>query len=76
MHAIGDGARGVVVVDTGVTDDQLSRLHAAGVRGVRFFMFQFDNAVPFDYSTSQAALVTIRSPVCNLLAQIIQHTSR
>jgi predicted TIM-barrel fold metal-dependent hydrolase len=32
----GPTARGVAVVNTSVTDDELKKLHAAGVRGVRF----------------------------------------
>jgi predicted TIM-barrel fold metal-dependent hydrolase len=36
LRECGPTARGVAVVNTGVTDDELKRLHAAGVRGVRF----------------------------------------
>ena len=36
LGAFGPSARGVAVVDAGVSDDELERLHAAGVRGVRF----------------------------------------
>jgi predicted TIM-barrel fold metal-dependent hydrolase len=36
LHDCGPTARGVAVVDTSVTDDELKRLDAAGVRGVRF----------------------------------------
>ena len=38
MATIGAGARGVAVVPVDVTDAELERLTAAGVRGVRFFM--------------------------------------
>ncbi|APV50743.1 amidohydrolase [Betaproteobacteria bacterium GR16-43] len=38
MATIGSGARGVAVVPVNVTDAELERLTAAGVRGVRFFM--------------------------------------
>lgn len=36
LKAFGPAARGVAVVDTGVSDAQLRELHAAGVRGIRF----------------------------------------
>ena len=36
LRDCGPTARGVAVVNTGVTDDELKRLGAAGVRGVRF----------------------------------------
>jgi predicted TIM-barrel fold metal-dependent hydrolase len=36
LHECGPSARGVAVVNTSVTDDELKRLDAAGVRGVRF----------------------------------------
>ena len=36
LRECGPTARGVAVVDTSVTDDELKRLDAAGVRGVRF----------------------------------------
>ncbi|OWJ61000.1 amidohydrolase family protein [Paraburkholderia caledonica] len=35
---LGDGARGVAVVPPDVSDDELQRLHDAGIRGVRFMM--------------------------------------
>lgn len=38
MAAFGDDARGVVVVDSSVTEATLERYHALGVRGVRFHM--------------------------------------
>jgi D-galactarolactone isomerase len=38
MAEIGDGARGIVVVDDTVTDAELERLTKLGVRGIRFFM--------------------------------------
>jgi D-galactarolactone isomerase len=36
LAAFGKNARGVAVVNTGVSDAELKQLHAAGVRGVRF----------------------------------------
>ena len=38
IAALGEGARGVVVVDSAASDSELERLTAAGVRGVRFRM--------------------------------------
>jgi predicted TIM-barrel fold metal-dependent hydrolase len=40
LAQFGPTARGVAVVDTGVTDAELRRLHAAGVRGIRFNLAQ------------------------------------
>jgi D-galactarolactone isomerase len=37
---IGATARGVAVVDSGVSDDELKRLHGLGVRGIRFNLVQ------------------------------------
>ncbi len=36
LHAAGDRARGVAVVQSGVSDEELKRLDGAGVRAVRF----------------------------------------
>ena len=36
LGQLGTAARGVAVLDAGVSDDELQRLHAAGVRGIRF----------------------------------------
>lgn len=36
LEQLGNAARGVVVVDGSVTDAELSRMHARGVRGIRF----------------------------------------
>lgn len=36
LEQFGADARGVAVVDASVSDDELQRLHAAGVRGIRF----------------------------------------
>jgi predicted TIM-barrel fold metal-dependent hydrolase len=40
VAALGPGARGVAVIDDSVTDTELQRLHAGGVRGVRFNLTQ------------------------------------
>lgn len=40
LRRLGDAARGIAVVDPGVTDAELDRLHQAGVRGVRFQGFR------------------------------------
>lgn len=41
MAAMGrDRVRGIVIVDTSVTDDELNRFADAGVRGIRFQMFR------------------------------------
>ena len=40
LGQFGAAARGVAVVDTSVTDDELHRLHAAGIRGIRFNLVQ------------------------------------
>ncbi|HEX8164785.1 MAG TPA: amidohydrolase family protein [Beijerinckiaceae bacterium] len=40
MAKLGPTARGVAVVDTSVTDDELKRLHGLGIRGIRFNLVQ------------------------------------
>src|SRR5262245_57958961 len=40
MAKIGPTARGVAVVDTSVTDDELKRLNGLGIRGIRFNLVQ------------------------------------
>jgi D-galactarolactone isomerase len=40
MAQLGDGARGVVVIDDSITDAELEKLHQAGMRGVRFRMLE------------------------------------
>ena len=39
MAAIGAGTRGIAIVPPAVADSELERLHAAGIRGVRYFLF-------------------------------------
>jgi D-galactarolactone isomerase len=57
MAAIGAGkARGVAVVDAGVSDSELDRLTRAGVRGVRFFMLP-GGALPWEALDAVAARV-------------------
>ncbi|MCB4822138.1 amidohydrolase family protein [Roseicella aerolata] len=36
IAASGGAYRGIAILDAGVTDDELARLHAGGIRGVRF----------------------------------------
>ncbi|KAF1057832.1 amidohydrolase [Burkholderia gladioli] len=40
IEQLGDGARGVAVVEPGVDDEELQRLHAGGMRGLRFMMLR------------------------------------
>jgi predicted TIM-barrel fold metal-dependent hydrolase len=40
MAQLGATVRGVAVVDTGVTDEELKRLHGVGMRGTRFNLVQ------------------------------------
>jgi len=50
MAAMGPNARGVAVVDTSVSDDELQRLHKLGVRGVRFnFVRRLADPKPDEY---------------------------
>jgi D-galactarolactone isomerase len=56
MGAIGPSARGVVVLDESVTDDELTRLTKLGVRGVRFFMFP-GGPLPWDILETMAARI-------------------
>jgi D-galactarolactone isomerase len=54
----GGVARGVVVVPTTVSDAELARLHAAGVRGVRFMMLAGAGGVlPWDALPAMAARI-------------------
>ena len=58
LQAAGELARGVAVVDPGVTDEELSALHAAGVRAVRFnFVKRLVDATPKEVFFGIAARV-------------------
>ncbi len=58
LAQLGAGARGVVVVPTWVDDDELARLHASGVRGVRFMMLAgAGGALPWDALEPLAARI-------------------
>jgi predicted TIM-barrel fold metal-dependent hydrolase len=48
LNEFGPAARGVAVVNTSVTDDELKRLDAAGVRGVRFNLASPGGATSMD----------------------------
>ncbi|HTO85439.1 MAG TPA: amidohydrolase family protein [Methylomirabilota bacterium] len=56
MAALGDSARGVAVVDTSVSDDELTRLTKAGIRGIRFLMLK-GGALPWEILETMAARV-------------------
>ncbi len=56
MKAFGQRARGVMVADTSTSDEELERLDALGVRGVRFHMLP-GGAVPWDIMEEMAARV-------------------
>src|SRR5687768_13370639 len=44
-----DTARGVAVVDPGISDDELARLHDGGIRGIRFnFLKRLVDSAPKD----------------------------
>lgn len=45
LEQLGDSARGIAVVGTGITDAELEQLHQRGVRGIRFTMIP---ATPWD----------------------------
>lgn len=56
IAALGDNARGVAVVDTPVSDEELARLTKAGIRGIRFHMLK-GGALPWDILDTMAARV-------------------
>ncbi|GAB3685973.1 amidohydrolase family protein [Saccharopolyspora tripterygii] len=58
LHASGGRARGVASVSADVTEDELERLHEAGVRGVRFnFVKRLVDDVPTEALTTIAAKI-------------------
>jgi D-galactarolactone isomerase len=56
MKSFGENARGVMVADTSTSEEELARLTALGVRGVRFHMLP-GGAVPWDILEEMAARV-------------------
>jgi predicted TIM-barrel fold metal-dependent hydrolase len=54
LQAFGPSARGVAVVNPGVSDDELKKLHAAGVRGIRFNVFAGGGVTSLDMATPLA----------------------
>jgi D-galactarolactone isomerase len=56
MAALGASARGVVVVEAGVTDAELERLTKAGTRGIRYFMLP-GGMLPWEGLETMAARV-------------------
>ena len=58
IKQLGDDARGIVVVDTDVTDDELQQLTELGARGIRFFMFP-GGVLPWEILDEMAAQVHV-----------------
>lgn len=56
VAALGPNARGIAVVDTGVTDAELQRLARGGMRGVRFRMLD-DPELPWEMLEEMAARI-------------------
>jgi len=56
VAALGQSARAVVVVDTGVSDDELDRLTRGGARGIRFHMLP-GGVLPWDILPEMAGRV-------------------
>jgi D-galactarolactone isomerase len=58
LAQLGSGAaRGVVIVPPDVSDDALQRLHAAGVRGVRYFMLNASGLLGWETLETMAARI-------------------
>jgi D-galactarolactone isomerase len=58
IAAIGDAARGIAIVPPTVGDDELRRLHRAGMRGVRFRMTDRPD-LPWDALPAMAARIAV-----------------
>ena len=56
VAALGEGARGIAVVDTSVTDAELDRLTRGGMRGVRFRMLD-EPELPWEMLETMAARI-------------------
>jgi D-galactarolactone isomerase len=56
IRQLGEGARGIAVVAPDVTDDELERLHDAGIRGVRFMMLP-GGVLPWDALETMSARI-------------------
>lgn len=74
-----DRTRGVAVVDTSVTDAELERLHAGGVRGIRFTLYTPENA-PTSFAMVEPLAARVRDLGWHLqlhwtAAQIVEHAA-
>ena len=56
LAALGVPARGIATIGTNATDAELARLHAGGIRGVRFRMLE-PPALPWDMLEAMAARI-------------------
>jgi D-galactarolactone isomerase len=67
LAQLGSDARGIAVVPPDVSDDELKRLHEAGVRGVRYFMLAGAGGVlPWDSLEAMAARIAPLGWMINL----------
>lgn len=57
LARLGAGARAIVVVPHDVTDDELARLHTAGVRGIRYMMLSGGGLLPWSTLETTAARI-------------------
>ena len=59
LAQLGAAARGIVIVPADIADEELERLHAVGVRGVRFMMIAgAGGLLPWDALEGMAARIT------------------